>query len=56
MLNEMLMPLCFSSETFSIRMVVRDHSGIFIESNVISFPRPATILEAESIGVKEALF
>lgn len=42
-------------ETFSIGMVRRDHVGTFIETKVMSSPRPDSILEAESIGVKEAL-
>ena len=43
------------SEIFSVGMVVRDHNGMFIAAKVMSLPRPGTILEAESIGVREAL-
>lgn len=32
-----------------------DHTGSFIEGRTLSFAKPGTVLEAESIGVKEAL-
>lgn len=42
-------------EVYSIGLVMRDHRGMFVEAKVMSFPSPTTVLEAECIGVKEAL-
>lgn len=42
-------------ESFSIGMVHRDGGGNFIEGRVFSFPQVESVLEAESVGVKEAL-
>ena len=36
-------------------MVIRDHKGSFIEGRSMTLPRPATVFEAECIGVREAL-
>ncbi|XP_074368461.1 uncharacterized protein LOC141708634 [Apium graveolens] len=36
-------------------MVLRDGSGEFIEGRKLALPYPATVLEAESMGVREAL-
>lgn len=43
------------ASSFSIGMVVRDHEGVFIEGRSMTLPRPATVFEAECIGVREAL-
>ena len=43
------------ADTFSVGMVMRDQNGMFVEAKVIALPCPATVMEAESIGVKEAL-
>lgn len=36
-------------------MVIRSHNGDFVEAKVTTLPRPNTVLEAESIGIREAL-
>ncbi|XP_074336668.1 uncharacterized protein LOC141673834 [Apium graveolens] len=41
--------------SFSVGMVLRDQEGSFVAGKCISLPRPATVMEAESIGVREAL-
>ncbi|XP_074364363.1 uncharacterized protein LOC141705221 [Apium graveolens] len=43
------------SESFSIGMVIRDHTGTFIEGKVMSFPSPESVFAAEAIGMREAL-
>lgn len=43
------------AESFTIGMVIRDHNGEFVEAKVLALPCPTTVLEAESIGVKESL-
>lgn len=43
------------AENFKIGMVIRDHNGEFVEAKILSLSCPSTVLEAESIGVKEAL-
>lgn len=43
------------SDSFSVGMVMGDHRGSFVEAKIAALPCPATVLEAESIGVKEAL-
>lgn len=42
-------------ESFSVGMVLRDQEGTFLEGKCISLPQPATVMEAECIGVREAL-
>lgn len=36
-------------------MVIRSHNGDFVGAKVTTLPRPNTVLEAESIGIREAL-
>ncbi|XP_074351358.1 uncharacterized protein LOC141690460 [Apium graveolens] len=43
------------AEHFTVGMVIRDYTGAFVEAKVLALPCPATVLEAESIEVKEAL-
>lgn len=43
------------SYTFSIGMLVRDHQGSFLAGRRLRLPAPASVFEAEVIGVKEAL-
>lgn len=43
------------ASSFTIGMVIRDHRGCFIEGRTMAFPNTADVLEAELIGVKEAL-
>lgn len=40
---------------FSVGMVIRDSEGSFVEGRSMTLPRPASIYEAECIGVREAL-
>lgn len=41
--------------SFSIGTVLRNQEGVFVAGKCMSMPRPATVLEVESIGVREAL-
>ncbi|XP_074324401.1 uncharacterized protein LOC141661315 [Apium graveolens] len=43
------------SESFTVGMVARDCKGLFIEGNSITLTCPTTVVEAECIGVREAL-
>lgn len=43
------------SVTFSVGMVLRDHEGAFVVGKTLSMQAPSSILEAEAIGVREAL-
>ncbi|KAL8134407.1 hypothetical protein AgCh_009436 [Apium graveolens] len=43
------------ADSFSIGMVLRDHTGLFLEAKVLTLPCPNTVFEAECIGVGEAL-
>lgn len=43
------------SNAFSIGMLLRDHTANFIEGRCPSLPQVDAILEAESLGIKEAL-
>ncbi|XP_017221643.1 uncharacterized protein LOC108198399 [Daucus carota subsp. sativus] len=43
------------AETFSIGMVLRDSAGCFIEGRSLTLQDTEDVLEAESIGVREAL-
>lgn len=43
------------ADTFSIGMVIRDCTGVFLEGKTLTLQAPSTVLEAESIGVREAL-
>lgn len=40
---------------FSVGMVIRDHKGVFLEGRNLSLPCPSSLVEAECIGVREAL-
>lgn len=42
-------------ESFSIGMVIRNQEGMFVGGKCICLPRPATVMEAECIGIREAL-
>lgn len=42
-------------ETFSISMVLRNHSGTFLAGKNIRLPVPTSVFEAEALGVREAL-
>lgn len=41
--------------SFSVGMVLRDHSGSFVEGRTISLPQASDVLEAETLGIREAL-
>lgn len=43
------------AESFSIGMVIRDHTGLFLEAKVLTLPCPNTVFVTECIGVREAL-
>ncbi|XP_074377163.1 uncharacterized protein LOC141718682 [Apium graveolens] len=43
------------ADAFSVGMVIRSHNGDFVGAKVTTLPRPSTVLEAESIGIREAL-
>lgn len=43
------------SESFTVGMVARDCKGLFIEGRSITLPCPTTVMDAECIGVREAL-
>lgn len=40
---------------FSIRLVVRNHQGHFIRGKIMRFTGCTSVLEAEAVGVLEAL-
>lgn len=44
-----------NAEYFTVGMVIRDHVDVFIECMSMTLPRPGSLFEAESIGVKETL-
>lgn len=41
-------------DSFSIRMVLRDHVGAFIAGKVMSLKKVDSVVEAEAVAVKEA--
>lgn len=43
------------AETFSVGMALRGQNGDFMGGRCIAFPRPVSVVEAECIGVREAL-
>lgn len=47
--------LSSENATFSVGMVLRDHTGKFIEGRVGCMPEVGSIFEAEAIGIREAL-
>lgn len=42
-------------ETCTIGMLIRDHAGSFMEGRSISMVSPGNVLEAEAMGIREAL-
>lgn len=40
---------------FSVGMVLRDHCGMFLEGRTVSLTQAADVLEAEALGIREAL-
>lgn len=43
------------AQTCTIDMVIRNYRGEFIEGKVVSINKPASVFEAECLGVREAL-
>lgn len=43
------------ANSFSIGMVLRDQHGTFVEGRTLSLPCPTTVMEAECLGIREAL-
>lgn len=43
------------AETFTIGMVIHDHTGTFIKGKTLALPSSDNLVEAESMGVTEAL-
>lgn len=42
-------------DTYSIGMVLRDHWGSFLEAKVMGFSGKVSVVEAEAVGIREAL-
>lgn len=49
------MSVCTESEFFSIGMVIRDHTGMFMEGKTMNLKCLASVFAAEAVGVCEAL-
>lgn len=43
------------ADSFSVGMVIRNHQGLFIKGKTMRLPGKVTVLEAELVGVLEAL-
>lgn len=43
------------AETCTIGMLLRDHTGSFVEGRSITLVSPGNVLEAEAMGIREAL-
>lgn len=47
--------VCSGAETFSVGMVLRDHLGSFLAGKNLRLFAPVSVVEAEVVGVREAL-
>lgn len=45
----------YDAETCTIEMLVRDHTGSFMEGRSITLASSRNVLEAEAISIREAL-
>ncbi|XP_074328038.1 uncharacterized protein LOC141665951 [Apium graveolens] len=43
------------STCFTIGMLLRDHTGFFLEGRTMKLNRPVSVMEAETIGIEEAM-
>ena len=43
------------ADSFSIGIVLRNHSGCFVEGRTVALPQAMDVLEAEALGIREAL-